>query len=62
MVGVAFSTGLHFGVNDVLEVTLVHKDVVQEMPMFAPSMHSVCLPFCWKNGVGDDKLLLRAKP
>ena len=29
----AFSAGHYFGVNDVLEVTLVCKDVVDEVPM-----------------------------
>ena len=63
MVGVAFNSGHHFDVNDVLEVTLVHKDVVNEVPMFRPRMH----PGCYKSlllledGVGDDMLLLNAK-
>ena len=49
MVGVVFSTGHHFGVNDVLEVTPVHKDVVNEVPMFGPRMHSGCFKsFCCK--------------
>ena len=62
MVGMAFSAGHHFGVNDVFHVTLVHKNVVNEVPKFGPRMHPVCfksvlLPTA---GVGDDKLLLRA--
>ena len=62
MVGVAFSAGHHFGMNDVLEVMLVHKHVVNSVPMFGPRMY----PGCFKSvlflgdGVGEDKLLLSA--
>ena len=45
MVVVAFTTGYQFGVNDVLEVTLVHKDVVNELPMFGLRMY----PSCFKS-------------
>ena len=45
MVSVAFSAGHHFGVNDIFEVMLVHKDVVNEVPMFGPRMH----PGCFKS-------------
>ena len=63
MVGGAFSTGHHVGVNDVLEETLVHKDVVNEVPMFGPRMHPGCFKsvFLLEDGVGDDKWLLSAK-
>ena len=63
MVGVAFNGGHHFGVNDVLEVTLVHKDVVNEVPMFGQGMHPGCLKsvILLEDGVSDDKLLLSAK-
>ena len=57
MVGEAFSTGYHFGVNDVLKVTLVHKDIVNEVPMFGPRMHPGCFKsvLLLEDGVGDDK-------
>ena len=46
MVGVAFIAGYHLDVNDVLEFTLVHKDVVSEVPMSGPKMHPGCFK-CW---------------
>ena len=63
MVSVAFSAGHHFGVNDVLEVTLVHKNVINEMQMFGPGMHPGCFKsvLLLEDSVGDDKLLLSTK-
>ena len=62
MVGVAFNADHHLGVNDILEVTLVHKVVVNEVPMFGLKMHQSCLKsvLLLKAGVSDDKLLLSA--
>ena len=63
MVGVAFSAGHHFGVNDVLEVTLVHKDIVNDVLMFGLRMHPGCFKsvLLLEDGVGNSKLLLSAK-
>ena len=63
MVGLAFSAGHHFGVNDIFEVTLVHKDVVNYVPMFAPRMHpgSFKSVLLLDDGVGDEKLPLNTK-
>ena len=63
MVGVTFSTGHHFDVNDILEVTLVHKDIVNEVTMFGPRMYPGCFKsvLLLEDGVGDAKLLLSAK-
>ena len=60
MVGVALSTGHHFGVNDILEITLVHKDVVNEVPMFGPRIYPGCFKsvFLLEDDVCDNKLLL----
>ena len=62
MVGVAFNTGHHFGVNDILGVTLVHKNVVSEVAMFGPRMHPGCFKsvLLLEDGVGN-KLLLSTK-
>ena len=62
MVGETFSVGYHFGVNDFLDVKLMHKHVPNEGPMIWPRMH----PGCFKSvllleDVGDDKFLLSAK-
>ena len=51
-----------FGVNDALEVTLLHKDVVNQVPMFGLRMHPgffFKFGLLLENGVRDDKLLLR---
>ena len=63
MVGVAFRTGHHFGVNDVLEVTVVHKVLVNEVSIFGPRMHPGYFKpvFLLEDGVGDNMLLLSAK-
>ena len=63
LVGVAFSAGHHFGVNDVLEVTLVRKDIVNEVPIFGPRLHPGCFKsvLLLEDGVGDDKLVLSEK-
>ena len=63
MAGVAFSSEHHFGVNDVFEVMLVHKGVVNEVPMSGLRIHPVFFKsiLLMEDGVGDVKLLLSAK-
>ena len=63
MVSVAFSARYHFDVNDVLEVTLVHKDVVNEVWMFGPRLYPDCFKsvLLLEDGADDDKLLLSVK-
>ena len=63
MVGVAFSVRHHFGVNDVLEIMLVHKDVVNKVPIFGLRMHPGCFKsvLLLEDGIGDDQLILSAK-
>ena len=63
MVGEAFSTGHHCGVNDVLEVIFVHKDKVNEVPIFRPIMHLGFFKsfLLLEDDVSGGKLLLSAK-
>ena len=60
MGGVAFSTGNPFGVYDVLDVMLLHKDVVNKVPIFGPRMHPGCFKsvLLLEDGVDDDNVLL----
>ena len=49
--------------NSRRSIRLVHKDVVNEEPMFGSRIHLGCLKstLLLEDGVGDDKLLLSAK-
>ena len=60
MISVTFCAGHHSGVQDVLEVSLAHYDMVDEVPMFGPGMHPGCLQavFLLEDGVCDGELLL----
>ena len=63
MVGVTFGDGYQIGVNDVLEVTLLHKNIVNEVLLLGLWMHPGFFKYVFllEDGVGNDKLLLSAK-
>ena len=61
MVSVAFSAGHHFDLNDVLEVMLVRKDIVNYVRIFGLKMHQGCFKSVLLLEDGVDKLLLSAK-
>ena len=40
MVSVTFCSGHHIGMQDIFQVTLEHKNIINEVPMFGLRMHS----------------------
>lgn len=58
-----FCTGLHFGLKDTFDDSLMHKNVVYELLPFRPKMHPCCFKtvLLLEDDARDDNLLLSAK-